>query len=226
MLLVQVVVETPTNLTPEAEQLFRKLAELETRRVEMFPVNLAEVLQQVVALTQEKTEADDRRVVRSPALRHGDQGLGARLPALGEEEPAQQAVEAASHQVHDETPAQVLQHDAVDEALGGLEQDEGRRQGDEAAFEGRAEVLDLAVTVGVLLVGRLGGLFDREQRDAGRDQIDARVDRLGDHRHRPHEQADDQLADDQGRVGKYRDPRGPRFALSRIHGGTFAKSHG
>ena len=40
----------------------RKLAELETRTLEMSPVNLAEVLQQVVALAQEKPEADDRRL--------------------------------------------------------------------------------------------------------------------------------------------------------------------
>jgi signal transduction histidine kinase len=40
----------------------RKLAELETRTVEMSPVNLAEVLQQVVELVQEKPEADDRRL--------------------------------------------------------------------------------------------------------------------------------------------------------------------
>ncbi|CAG0935755.1 Sensor histidine kinase ResE [Thermoflexales bacterium] len=40
----------------------RKLAELETRTLEMSPVNLAEVLQQVVALTQEKSEADTRRL--------------------------------------------------------------------------------------------------------------------------------------------------------------------
>src|SRR5512139_3511131 len=40
----------------------RKLAELETRTLEMSPVNLAEVLQQVVALAQEKPEAGDRRL--------------------------------------------------------------------------------------------------------------------------------------------------------------------
>jgi two-component system OmpR family sensor kinase len=40
----------------------RKLAELETRTVEMSPVNLAEVLQQVVELAQEKPEADDRHL--------------------------------------------------------------------------------------------------------------------------------------------------------------------
>jgi len=40
----------------------RKLAELETRTLEMSPVNLAEVLQQVVELVQEKPEADDRRL--------------------------------------------------------------------------------------------------------------------------------------------------------------------
>jgi signal transduction histidine kinase len=40
----------------------RKLAELETRTLEMSPVNLAEVLEQVVALAQEKPEADDRRL--------------------------------------------------------------------------------------------------------------------------------------------------------------------
>ena len=43
----------------------RKLAELETRTVEMTSVNLAEVLQQVVELAQEKPEADDRRLTLS-----------------------------------------------------------------------------------------------------------------------------------------------------------------
>lgn len=40
----------------------RKLAELETRTLEMSQVNLAEVLQQVMALAREKPEADDRRL--------------------------------------------------------------------------------------------------------------------------------------------------------------------
>lgn len=43
----------------------RKLAELETRAVEMTPVNLAEVLQQVVELAQDKPEADERRLTLS-----------------------------------------------------------------------------------------------------------------------------------------------------------------
>lgn len=43
----------------------RKLAELETRPVEMSPVNLAEMLQQVVDLAQEKPEAGDRRLTLS-----------------------------------------------------------------------------------------------------------------------------------------------------------------
>jgi two-component system OmpR family sensor kinase len=43
----------------------RKLAELETRTVEMTTVNLAEVLQQVVQLAQDKPEADDRHLTLS-----------------------------------------------------------------------------------------------------------------------------------------------------------------
>jgi two-component system OmpR family sensor kinase len=43
----------------------RKLAELETRTVEMTSVNLAEVLQQVVELAQEKSEAAERRLTLS-----------------------------------------------------------------------------------------------------------------------------------------------------------------
>jgi two-component system OmpR family sensor kinase len=40
----------------------RKLAELDTRAIEMSPVNLAEVLQQVVALARERPEADERHL--------------------------------------------------------------------------------------------------------------------------------------------------------------------
>jgi two-component system OmpR family sensor kinase len=40
----------------------RKLAELDTRAVEMSPVDLAEVLQQVVALARERPEADERHL--------------------------------------------------------------------------------------------------------------------------------------------------------------------
>jgi two-component system, OmpR family, sensor kinase len=40
----------------------RKLAELETRALEMSPVHLADILQQVVALAQDKPEAAERRL--------------------------------------------------------------------------------------------------------------------------------------------------------------------
>jgi two-component system, OmpR family, sensor kinase len=43
----------------------RKLAELETRTLEMSPVNLADILQQVVALAQDKPEAAERRLTLS-----------------------------------------------------------------------------------------------------------------------------------------------------------------
>jgi signal transduction histidine kinase len=40
----------------------RKLAELETRAIEMAPVDLAEIIQHVVALARERPEADERRL--------------------------------------------------------------------------------------------------------------------------------------------------------------------
>jgi hypothetical protein len=51
------------------------------------------------------------------------------------------------------------------------------------------DVLELLVAVAVLGVGRLLGLAHGEERDQRRDQVDARVDRLGEDRHRAGDRA-------------------------------------
>ena len=64
------------------------------------------------------------------------------------------------------------------------ERDRRRPDQDQDALDRRRQVLDLLVAVAVALVGRLAGLADREERDDRGDQVDARVDRLGEDRDR------------------------------------------
>ena len=72
----------------------------------------------------------------------------------------------------------------------------------------RGDVLELLVAVAVPGVGRLLGLADGEVGDAGRDQVDARVDRLGEDRDGAGGRAREQLERDQQRVGDDREQRG------------------
>ena len=83
-----------------------------------------------------------------------------------------------------------------------------RADEDQHALDGRGHVLDLLVAVGVRLVGRHVGRADREERHDRGDQVDGRVQRLGEQRDRAGDGAGDRLEQDQRRVRGDRERRG------------------
>ena len=129
----------------------------------------------------------------------GLQGLGPGPAALPEHVPAQESVEGAGQEVHGQAQAKALVLDPVDEALGGLQQDEHGGQGDQATFEGGAEMLDLAVPVGVLFVGGPAGEDHRPQGEQGRHDIHDAFDGIGLERHGPGEHIGQVLQAEEGR---------------------------
>ena len=88
-----------------------------------------------------------------------------------------------------------------------LEDDDAGAEQDQHALDRRGEVLDLLVAVGVVLVGRLVGLAHREEGHHRRDQVDARVGRLGEDRDRAGDRRRRELEHDQQRVRGDRDRR-------------------
>jgi len=68
----------------------------------------------------------------------------------------------------------------------------------------RGDVLYLPVPEGVGLVGRPGGLPDREEGDERGHEVEGRVDGLRDDAHRAHDQAGDELDGDEAGVGDHR----------------------
>ncbi len=87
---------------------------------------------------------------------------------------------------------------------------------DQHPLDRRRQALDLLVAVGVLGVGGLVGFADRDEGDHRGDQVDQRVDRLGDDRDRAGDRAGGELDRDQDRVGDDRESRRP--ALGADHG--------
>ena len=86
----------------------------------------------------------------------GLQGLGAMLAPHADHDEAQHSVQQAREEVQCQALAQVLDLRPDEKGVDGLPGDEDRRQRDEPPLEGRREVLDLAVAVGMLLVRRGG----------------------------------------------------------------------
>ena len=75
-------------------------------------------------------------------------------------------------------------------------------------------MLDLAVTPGMLGIGRPGGETDCEQRHQSRDQIEARVQRTGEEGEAAGDQAGRHLEHDQAERGAN---RGQSRFLLRVH---------
>ena len=73
----------------------------------------------------------------------------------------------------------------VDDPGAGGEQEDGLDEG--------REILDLAVAVGVFVVGRLVGEMDGQERDDGRDEVEGGVGGLGQDAEAPRRKADDEL---------------------------------
>ena len=100
---------------------------------------------------------------------------------------------------------------ADDQPAGRLEDDDPGADQDQHALDRRGQVLDLLVAVGVLAVGGLVGLADRDEGDHRGEQVDRRVDRLGDDRDRAGDRAGGELERDQERVRGDREPGGARL---------------
>ena len=88
----------------------------------------------------------------------------------------------------------------------------------------RGEVLGLAVAVLVAPVGRLGGDADREEREQGRDEVGARVDRLGDQAEAVRGEADRELERDERRRRGDRHERGPALRCQSSSSGQTSTS--
>ena len=95
---------------------------------------------------------------------------------------------------------------ADDQLVGRLVDDHAGADQDQHPLDRGREVFDLLVAVGVLRVGRLVGFADREVGDDRGDQVDQRVQRLGQDRDRAGDRASGELDRDQGRVGGDREP--------------------
>ena len=93
------------------------------------------------------------------------------------------------------------------EPAGRLEDDDPGADQDQHPLDRGRQALDLLVAVGVLGVGRLVGLADRDEGDHRGDQVDQRVDRLGDDRDRAGDRPGGELDRDQQRVGDDRERR-------------------
>ena len=117
---------------------------------------------------------------------------------------------------HGDADSEVLDVRAGGQAAGRLVDDHPGADQDQHALDRGSEVLDLLVAVGVLGVGRLVGLADRDQRDHRGHQVDRRVQRLGDDRDRAGDRAGGELERDQHRVGDDRERRRP--GLRADHG--------
>ena len=104
---------------------------------------------------------------------------------------------------------------ADDEPVGRLVDDDPGADEDQHPLDRRRQALDLLVAVGVLGVGRLVGFADRDEGDDRGDEVDQRVDRLGEDRDRAGDRPGRQLDRDQDRVGGDRERR--RAALGADH---------
>ena len=112
---------------------------------------------------------------------------------------------------HRDPDPEVLDLAADDQPAGRLEDDDPGADQDQHALDRGGQVLGLLVPVGMLAVGRLVGLSDRDQGDHRGEQIDRGVGRLGDDRDRAGDRPGGDLERDQQRVGGDREGRGARL---------------
>jgi hypothetical protein len=87
--------------------------------------------------------------------------------------------------------------------------DTDRRDDDERAFDAAGEVLRLAVSVRVLVVGGARGDGEHRERHHGADQVDQRFHGVGEQADRSREQVRDRLQRDGEERGCNRQPREP-----------------
>ena len=126
--------------------------------------------------------------------RVGLEGLTVILPGGPIEHPGTGDVHGDGDGHDQESPEAGVDLPGMDqEAPDGLINDPGAGDEQEDGLDEGREVLDLAVAVGVFVVGRLVGEMDGEERDDGRDEVERGVGRLGQDAEAPRRQADDEL---------------------------------
>ena len=142
------------------------------------------------------------------------EGLAAVLAGHAIEHPRAADVDADGDG-HDQKSPQVGIHlDALEEeALDRLVNDPGAGDEEENRLDQGAEVLDLAVPVRVIVVGRLARDAHGQVRDQGGDEIEKRVGRLGQDPQAHGQEADDELQQGQDDGGEDR-VAGGRLLLS------------
>ena len=116
---------------------------------------------------------------------------------------------------HRDADAERLDLGADDQPVGRLVDDDPGADQDQHPLDRRRQALDLLVPVGMVGVGRLVGFADRDEGDHRGDQVDQRVQRLGDDRDRAGDRPGGELDRDQRRVGGDRERR--RAALGADH---------
>ena len=116
---------------------------------------------------------------------------------------------------HREAHPEVLDLGAHHQAMRRLVDDDRGADEDQHPLDRRRQVLGLLVAVGVLAVGRLVGLADRDEGDHRCDEVDGRVRGLGEDRDRARDRPGGDLQGDQQRVRDHAD--GGRAGLGALH---------
>ena len=133
-------------------------------------------------------------------------------PHPDEEEPEQRVGHPGADHQHEPL---VDRHQLMAEPqrFGRLIQDDQRGEGDEPAFEAAGQELDLAVSIRVALVGRAAGECQARECEQCGDDVDDRLERIGEDRRRPGELVADELRREDERGDDQRNrprPQAPR----------------
>jgi len=100
-----------------------------------------------------------------------EKGRRSGLTALAQQQVSDHAVDDRGDHRDHQAQTEPLQRTRIDQALDRRCDDEGRSDEDHHAFDDRAEVLGLAVAVGVVVVRGLDADLERDKGDDGSDQV-------------------------------------------------------
>ena len=117
--------------------------------------------------------------VGEDVLAVGDEDDGFGAPAHHHQDQAQEEVDQGGAQDEERALFQSGDGLGVEEAGPGLVENPQGRQDDEGAFKAGGEIFDLAVAVGVIGVGALGGDDDAAQGEAGGHHVDDGLQGIG-----------------------------------------------
>ena len=107
---------------------------------------------------------------------------------------------------------------AEDDAADGFGEDPDAGGEHEDGFDEGGEAFDLAVAVGVVVVGGAVGDLDGEEGDGGGDEVDAGVGGLGEHAERAGEEAGEEFEEGDGEGGEDGEERGGTLGVVRGRG--------